>query len=344
VAGKEHQTIVSTLKVIESLAPGLYEMVIKNETGEGLDKRYQVAFEERSVADILALDDGRHDESAFATVARLSELGAELYELTWRPFWKALATPQSAQAAFALHPMRTQRYALSSRNPWLASVPAAAASTRARRAPAAPSNPFVRLERFGGELVTQWWNGFRDLNEFMIEWTFHFLYSSPTAHVIGAPRSRRVSDAPLGDLRGLSTVQDALDRIEEGGFPAGVIRMLILLARASGSVRKDRLERSNRMLETVEPFASISPKHKTRMVHRESLIVTFEADAALRTLPLLLDEAEERRRAIALCLEVAGSPAEMSEAVVAMFKRFGEVLEVESGIGDAGSTHLRPVA
>jgi hypothetical protein len=320
-------------------------MVIKNESGEGIDKRYQVAFEERSVDDILALDDGRHDESAFATVARLSELGAELYELTCRPFWKSLTTPQTAQAAFALHPMRTQRYALSSRNPWLANVPAAAEHVRAQRSPAAPSNPFVQLERFGGELVTQWWSGVRDLNEFMIEWTFHFLYSSPAAHAIGAPRARRVSDAPLGDLRGLATVQDALDRIEEGGFPAGVIRMLILLARASGSVRKDRLERSNRMLETTEPFASISPKHKTRIVHRESLIVSFEADAALRTLPMLLSGVEERRRAIALCLDVAGPVDEMSEAVVAMFGRFAEVLEVESGVADtAGSPRLRPVA
>jgi hypothetical protein len=240
--------------------------------------------------------------------------------------------------------MRTQRYALSSRNPWLAQVPAAAEHVRAQRSPAAPDNPFLQLERFGGELVTQWWSGIRDLNEFMIEWTFHFLYSSPAAHAIGAPHARRVSDAPLGDLRSLGTVQDALDRIEEGGFPAAVIRMLILLARASGSVRKDRLERSNRMLETVEPFASISPKHRTRILHRESLIVSFEADAALRTLPMLLSGVEERQRTIALCLGVAGPVEEMSDAVVAMFRRFAEVLEVESRFAEAGSALLRPVA
>lgn len=180
--------------------------------------------------------------------------------------------------------------------------------------------------------MTQWWSGVRDLNEFLIEWTFQVLYGSPAAHAMGAPRARRVSDAPLGDLRGLATVQDALDRIEEGGFPAGVIRMLILLARASGTVRKDRLERSNRMLETVEPFASISPKHKTRIVHRESLIVSFEPEMALLTLPMLLVAAEERRRAIALCLDVAGPVEEMSEVVVAVFKRLGEILELESGI------------
>jgi hypothetical protein len=263
-------------------------------------------------------------------VARLAELGAEAYDLTWRPWLKACVTPQSAEAAVALHPLRAQRYALSSRNPWLADVPAAAANVRAQRTPAAADNPYRQWERFCGELVTQWWSGVRDLNEFTIEWTFHCLYGSPAARAVGAPRSRRVSDAPLGDLRALATVQDALDRIEEGGFPAGVVRMLILLARARGTIRKDRLERSNHMLETVEPFASISPKHKTRIVHRESLIVAFEPDAALNTLPTLLAGQDERRRAIELCLDVAGPLEEMSGAVLETFRRFGEVLGVDS--------------
>jgi hypothetical protein len=48
VAGREHQSIFSTLKAIESMAPGLYEMRITDETGEGVDKRYRVAFEERA--------------------------------------------------------------------------------------------------------------------------------------------------------------------------------------------------------------------------------------------------------------------------------------------------------
>ena len=42
--------------------------------GEGLEKRFIVDFEERSIGDVLALDDGREDEKAFAAVARLSQL------------------------------------------------------------------------------------------------------------------------------------------------------------------------------------------------------------------------------------------------------------------------------
>jgi hypothetical protein len=59
---------------------------------------------------------------------------------------------------------------------------------------------------------------------------------------------------------------------------------------------------------------------------------------------MLLSGVEERRRAITLCLGVAGPVEEMSEAVVAMFRRFAEVLEVESGFAEAGPALLRPVA
>ena len=64
------------------MAPGLYEMKIVEETGEGTGKRFAVDFEERTIEDIRALDDRRDDEKAFAAVSRLSRLGAELYSRT----------------------------------------------------------------------------------------------------------------------------------------------------------------------------------------------------------------------------------------------------------------------
>ncbi|MEW6691029.1 MAG: DUF3141 domain-containing protein, partial [Pseudomonadota bacterium] len=73
VAKKEHREIVSTLKAIEAMAPGLYEMKIVEEIGEGRDKRFVIDFEERSIADLHALDDGYDDEKAFEAVARLSQ-------------------------------------------------------------------------------------------------------------------------------------------------------------------------------------------------------------------------------------------------------------------------------
>ena len=63
------------MKTIEALAPGLYEMKIEEQVGEGVHARFRVSFEERKLSDILALDDDRGEETDFAAVARLSELG-----------------------------------------------------------------------------------------------------------------------------------------------------------------------------------------------------------------------------------------------------------------------------
>jgi pimeloyl-ACP methyl ester carboxylesterase len=104
IAQREHREIVSTLKAIEALAPGLYEMVITEETGEGVHKRFTVAFRERSIEQMMEECGGDDSDVPFATVARFSELGTEAYDLMVRPFVRAMTTPASAQALAAANP------------------------------------------------------------------------------------------------------------------------------------------------------------------------------------------------------------------------------------------------
>ena len=68
VANKQHEQIGSVVKTIESLAPGLYEMLISQEDGA-----YSVAFDARTIDDILELDGERKEEIEFAAVAGISE-------------------------------------------------------------------------------------------------------------------------------------------------------------------------------------------------------------------------------------------------------------------------------
>jgi tellurite resistance protein len=189
-------------------------------------------------------------------------------------------------------------------------------------------NPFRRLERTAASMVTQWWDGARDIQDFWIETTFHWLYGAPHIKEMGERLSRRISEAPQEDLRSLVHVQDALDRMDDGGFAEGVVRMLIFLAQSRGQVRRSRLQRSNEILEQTEPYASMKPKHRTRLIHRESLIVAFEPEAALEGLAKLLKTPEERQRAIDVCWQIAGPEDEMSQATVDMMHRFGEILDV----------------
>jgi hypothetical protein len=99
VARKEHDGIVSTLKAIETLAPGLYEMHIEQKVGEGAHAAFTVSFSERTMADLNRLDDGHDDETPFALVDRMSQITVDAYEVAVRPFVQATVTPASAAAA-----------------------------------------------------------------------------------------------------------------------------------------------------------------------------------------------------------------------------------------------------
>ena len=91
IAKKEHSEVTSTMKTIEAMAPGLYEMKIEEQRGEGLDAQFRVELRTsarwrtswRSTSD-------RSEERDFAAVARLSELGTELYDLLARPLVQAM--------------------------------------------------------------------------------------------------------------------------------------------------------------------------------------------------------------------------------------------------------------
>ncbi len=89
IAKKEHAEVTSTLKTIEALAPGLYEMTIDEQIGEGVDAHFRVSFTERTMSELAGIDDSRGDEAQFGAVSRLSDLACEFYDIFARPFVQA---------------------------------------------------------------------------------------------------------------------------------------------------------------------------------------------------------------------------------------------------------------
>jgi hypothetical protein len=83
------------------------------------------------------------------------------------------------------------------------------------------------------------------------------------------------------------------------------------------------------MLMSTEPFASMKPKYRTRLIHRESLIVGFEPEAALAALPRLIVSEEDRSRALSLCWDIAGPREEMSPETLAMMEQLAAALSQE---------------
>ena len=120
VAKKEHAQIVSVLKSIELLPPGLYGMQIEEVKRDG-GVEYEVRFEEKRLEDITARlnPTKRGDERAFEAVSAISDFNQRAYELFLQPLLQATMDNSTAELLRTLHPLRAQRWAISDLNPWL---------------------------------------------------------------------------------------------------------------------------------------------------------------------------------------------------------------------------------
>ena len=114
--------------------------------------------------------------------------------------------------------------------------------------------------------------------------------------------------------------------VDNGGFEAAVIRMLILLAESRGSVRRDRLERSAEVLNTREPFASLGNERRAALIREQAIIVEYEADAALSALPRLLPLPEQRDQALSWVHYIVGAREEMEPHSLSMLGAMEKLL------------------
>jgi len=335
IAKKEHTEVTSTLKTIEALAPGLYEMTIDEQIGEGVEAHFRVSFHERNMSDLAKVDDTRDDEHQFATVSRLSDLGCEIYDMLLRPFVQASISQPAAEAMRKMHPGRTGRRMFSDENPLMKAAQEQAEKAEKERAPADPANPFIALEKIWADSVVQTFDFWRDLRDASYELSFFSIYGSPWMQRLGASHAWTRKTVDAGELAHLPEVEAILLGIDRGGFEVAVIRMLILMAQSRGAVRRDRLERSARVLSQDEPFASLGAEKRSALIREQSIIVEFSNENAVATLPLLLPEAEERQRAIDLVEYVAGAMEEMEPHTIQMLRKMRAALGLSELIAPA---------
>jgi pimeloyl-ACP methyl ester carboxylesterase len=170
VARHEHHAILQELERIETLPPGLYQMIIDSPEGaEGSPSAARVHYEERQVEDVQYA----FPRQAFEKVRNVSESNEAVYASWVSPWVRAWANPWGAAIQKWMHPMRVQRYAFATAlNPLTASLAPWAAWVKDNRQPAEPSNAFLKAQAQAAKGVADVMDNGRHLRDAMGETLF----------------------------------------------------------------------------------------------------------------------------------------------------------------------------
>jgi pimeloyl-ACP methyl ester carboxylesterase len=339
VAKKEHSQIVSVLKSIEALAPGLYGMAIHERKNGNGKVTYEVEFQERELEDVVKRLNRfkRGDEKPFEAVEEISEFNQRAYELFAQPLVQATASEFTAKLSRQLHPLRAQRWSVSDLNPWMAWLGPAAQMVKAQRRPLEAEAPTRKAEKMGSEIISASLDYYRDMRDAASEAAFFLTYGNMFSLYLADKRQETAAEV-VADPREQPLVQEALAAIEEGGYPEAVTRVAALLARRGDPLPLARLALKKELLEDyADLLPRLEPDEWHRIRGRQEIIARYEPERALATLPRLLADPADRERLVTLVRKFLADErvhrAKPLPEQVAKLKAIVETLELAPGTG-----------
>ena len=329
VARKEHKEILASFDMVDYLPPGLYEMIIEGDIKTGdIDTR----FEERTIDDILAMDDGAQDEENFCAVDRASELLDNNYKVFLRPWVRFWSTELTGEMNRLLHPLRFQRYMISDINPLLRPLKYAASSVKANRKPVKADNPFVGLEDNLSDFMVKWLNQYRDARDTYIEWTFRAIYDNPCTQFFCMPNGDKNGGATWDATTDADDITEdkRWSALEEGGVAEGLIRIIMAVARKNHIIKRRLFEVGQEIAMTHKVLSKIRPAQFKRIARRQAQILQADEDAALKSLGMLIKTKEYRSEALTIAKRIAladGKYADEEKTVVDKIRKGLELKE-----------------
>jgi len=302
VAKKEYAQIVSVLKSIEALPPGVYGMeILENKEADGRVV-YDVQFVEHRLEEVAERLNRfkRVDEKPFQAVEKISEFNQPAYELFARPLIKAMANEPAAKLSRDLHPLRVQRWAISDLNPWLACLGPAAAFVKSHRQALGPESPWRRMEHLMSEWISSSFDFYRDIRDALSGALFYEIYGTLFG-IYGSDHHPFQEPGSVADPRHLPFVKQALESIGEGGYPEAFARVFALVLHRD---KRLSLAQLHAALELVEKYPRLlpvpSPEEARRLLGEQQIILHYEPKRALQTLPLLVRKPADRGRLLEL--------------------------------------------
>ncbi|MCY1262020.1 hypothetical protein D9M68_112730 [compost metagenome] len=302
VAQKEHAQIVSVLKSIELLPPGLYAMRIHERKGSA-GVAYEVEFEEHSLEEIASRLNRfeRVDEKPFEAVANLSDFTQRAYELFAQPYVQAMSNEMTARVLREFHPLRMQNWLFSDLNPWMAWLKPAADAVRSSRQALDPDHPLRQQEQAGAEILSAGLDACRAVRDAMTEYTFFNVYANLFPFLSGSEPPARAGTSAATAPQDLPEVKTALAAVGRGGYAEAIARLACLLSRKGEPLPLSRLElRKELVTDYADLLPELAPDAWRKIRGQQELIARYAPEQALETLPTLLRNHADRQRLQAL--------------------------------------------
>jgi pimeloyl-ACP methyl ester carboxylesterase len=305
VVKKEHTELVSVLRTIEALPPGLYLMEISEKTPESAAPQYEVQFIEYRLEDALEqVNRSPRNEGPYAAVAAVSDFNQRMYDAFARPFVQAWASESAADLMRQFHPLRLSRWAISDLNPFLWWLAPAAQAISENRQPLDADAPLRQAENSFAQMIgssLDFWRSYRDALQ---KGAFFQIYGSALATQLAKERTdarplgRRWRDA---NPRDLPFVRQILEGIAEGGYAEAVGRLAALLHTKGEPIPLARVEARHRFaVENLALLPDIELADLRRIEGSQEIVVQLAPARAIATLPLLVREPADRDRLVTL--------------------------------------------
>jgi pimeloyl-ACP methyl ester carboxylesterase len=320
VAKKEHSEIVANFDMIDYLTPGLYEMIIE---GDVLKGDFAARYEERTLEDIAAMDDGTEDEEDFSVVAKVSEANDNFYQHYIRPWVKLYTTELSAEIIRNRQPLRMKRYMLSDMNPLMRPVESIAAIARKNRKPASADNPMIALEKDFSEYMGNVLNIYRDYRDLQQEQLFRMIYGSEFMRMLFPPDKEEIVPMEIPECE-RDDYDKRMQPLEEGGLAAGLIRVFMAIAKTGHGLRRRHFELGEEIAQTHKVLSKLRPVQFKKILKQQAAILQADEDRAINALSVLIPNKDDRMDALGiakrLCL-VDGVYNKEEETMIGKIKK-----------------------
>jgi hypothetical protein len=354
VARKQYGEFANNIDLIDVLPPGLYEAVFEQKTGDTahpdlVTGEWVMRCHERTFEDLRALGgNDAADERRFAAAARVSEINLGLYRTFAQPIVRAFVSEPTAEWLRQLHPLRLQYALFSDNNPLMTPLAALAEAVRNNRHPVSSENPLLKLQKTLSDGIVSGLDVWRRFSETVAEQTFLAIFGSPALQAAvgidptGIRPFRRAGRTPLHDQMVDSRISELKSRIATGSVTEGAVRVLIYAGRPRGAIDERAFEAIRKMRAIDCGAQQPTLAEFKAMLRDQGFLLLLDPIAAVAALPVLIPDAQSRRRVMSVVHQVLSANGEISGEVAVRLQHVASLLQV--GAEDSVSASVSAAA